>query len=46
MKVITGIMKEMEKEKNLINGEIIFKGEFSIGKRWNGKGKEYNDVMN
>ena len=43
MKVITGIMKEMEKEKNLINGEIIFKGEFSIGKRWNGKGKEYND---
>ena len=30
----------MEKEKKL-NGEIKFEGEYLDGKRWNGKGKEY-----
>ena len=33
----------MEKEKNMIiYGKLIFEGEYLKGKKWNGKGKEYD----
>ena len=32
----------MEKEKNMIQMAIEFEGEYLNGKRWNGKGKEYD----
>jgi len=35
-------LQSMGKEYNE-KGELIFEGEYSDGKRWNGKGKEYED---
>ena len=39
--------KEMEKEKNIfLMVKLLFESEYLNGKKWNGKGKEYDFIGN
>ena len=36
------MVKEMEKVQNNEDGDILFEGEYLNGKKWKGKGKDFN----